>query len=257
MDISKQIEIFEKILGVHLVYHDVRYQFFSRNRIKCRRQYINLHYRHGEYCPIGEVASCVKHCVVKLRNTLIAERPVCRLWHCRKGYVQAVAPVFRNDILCGVLFAGLWQRPLDRVKIRQTAAVLPVIAAGLTEQMENFLTGQSKDNSFEKTVSDFLEQHYNEKITLHDLARKLALSPSRICHLVTEHFGKPFTALLMDFRLEKACRFLTGQYLSVNEIAGLCAFSSVNYFSASFRKKFGISPKIYQQKYSRRKISCK
>ena len=257
MDISRQIEIFEETLGVHLVYHDVRYQFFSRRKIKCSRQYINLHYRHPEYCPISEVASCVKHCVVKLRNTLIGERCACRIWRCRKGYVQLVAPVFRNDILCGVLFAGLWQLPLDKEKIRNTAAVLPVIAEGLTCQMEKFLANQAGNGGFARIVADFLEQHYKEKITLHDLARKLSLSPSRTCHLVTEHFGKPFTALLLDLRLEKASRFLTEQQLSVNECARLCAFGSVNYFSASFRKKFNISPKVYQQKYCKRKISFK
>ena len=106
-------------------------------------------------------------------------------------------------------------------------------------------------------VLQYIYEHYSEKITLHDLARKLALSPSRTCHLVTEHFGKPFTALLLDLRLEKACRFLTEQGVSVNDTAGLCAFGSVTYFSAMFRKKFNISPKAYQQKYCRRKISFK
>ena len=252
MDISLQLEILEKMLGIQLVYHDVHYRYFSSRKIACQRQYLNLHYRHPEHCPIKEVASCVKHCVVKLRNKLLLEHPASLLWRCRKGYVQVVAPVFRDGVLTGVLFAGLWQRPLDKDAIRRIVAVLPVIADGLTARMEDFLAEQKENGGFAVQVMDFLEEHYQENITLQDLAHRLALSPSRTCHRVTEYFGKPFTRLLLELRLEKSCRFLRERHLSVNETARLCAFGSVNYFSSAFRQKFGISPKVYQQKYDRK-----
>ena len=249
MDITEQIVLLEKTLDCRLVFHDVRYRFFSGKKIICQRKYLNLHWRNPDCCPLDEVASCVKHCVVKLRNKLILEKPACRIWRCRKGYVQLAAPVFRGNTLCSVLFAGLWQRPLDKEKIRKISKLLPVIAAGLTEQMENFLETEKECGGFRHDVLNFMEQHYSENITLHDLAHKLSLSSSRTCHLVSGYFGKPFSALLLDLRLEKACSFLNGKFLSVNETARRCGFSSVNYFSAAFRKKYNISPKVYQQKY--------
>ena len=94
-----------------------------------------------------------------------------------------------------------------------------------------------------------MEEHYAENITLHELAHDLSLSASRTCHLVKEQFGKPFSALLLDLRLEKACSLLSSKQLSVYETARRCGFAGVNYFSAAFRKKYNISPKVYQQKY--------
>ena len=251
MDITEQIELLEKMLDCRLVFHDVRYRFFSGRKIKCLRKYRNLHWRNPDCCPLDEVASCVKHCVVKLRNILTIERTPCRIWHCRKGYVQLAAPVFRNNTLCCILFAGLWQRPLDKEKIRRISSILPIVAEGLTGQMENFLEKEKDGGDFRYEVLKFLEQHCSENISLHDLAHKLALSSSRTCHLVTEYFGRSFSVLLLELRLEKACYFLRGKYLSVNETARLCGFSSVNYFSAAFRKKYNISPKVYQLKYSK------
>ena len=236
------------MLDCRLVFHDVQYRFFSGKKIICQRKYLNLHWRNPDYCPLQEVASCVKHCVVKLRNELILKKPSCRIWRCRKGYILLAAPVFRNNTLCSILFAGVWQRPLDKEKIRKLTSILPIVATGLTGQMENFLQTQKDLCGFRYEVLNFMEQHYSENISLHDLAHKLALSSSRTCHLVTEHFGKSFSVLLLELRLEKACHFLRGKYLSVNETARLCGFSSLNYFSAAFRKKYNISPKNYQQK---------
>ena len=249
MDITEQIELLEKMLDCRLVIHDVRYKFFSAKNISCRRKYRNLHYRNPDCCPVDEIASCVKHCVVKLRNVLIMEKTACRIWRCRKGYVQLAAPVFRSNTLCCILFAGMWQLPLDKEKIRRIAKILPIAAAGLTVRMEDFLAAQSDRGGIKHKILNFMEEHYAENITLHELAHDLSLSASRTCHLVKEQFGKPFSALLLDLRLEKACSLLSSKQLSVYETARRCGFAGVNYFSAAFRKKYNISPKVYQQKY--------
>lgn len=100
-----------------------------------------------------------------------------------------------------------------------------------------------------KNTLNFMEQHYSENITLHDFVHEFAFSLSRTCRLITGYLGSQFSALLLDLRLEKACSFLNGKYLSVNETARCCGFPSVNYFSSASRKKYNVSPQVYQQKY--------
>ncbi|MBR2358219.1 MAG: helix-turn-helix transcriptional regulator [Lentisphaeria bacterium] len=245
MDLSDTFAILEEKLDCRLVYHDVRYRFFHTHTVKCQRKYLNLHFRNQDLCPESEVASCVKHCVVKLRNELLLYRPAVRVWRCRKGYVEIVAPVFRHDMLVGVLFAGIWQRPLPKDTLRKIIKLLPVIAEGLTAQMEAAVNAMADKKNFRSEVLAYLEKHYAEKITLHKLAHHLALSPSRICHLISEHFGKPLTKVLLELRLEKACTLLVENDLPIAETARLCGFNSVNYFGAAFRKKFNVSPKKY------------
>lgn len=245
MDLSDTFAILEEKFNCRLVYHDVRYRFFHTKVVKCQRKYLNLHLRNQDFCPGNEIASCVKHCVVKLRNELIMHRPRVRLWRCRKGYVEIVSPVFRNDVLTGVLFAGIWRRPLPKKDLISLTKLLPLLAEGITAEMEHAAAGECHKAGFRGDVMSFLEKYYQEKITLQKLAHHLALSPSRTCHLVREYFGRPLTEVLLDLRLEKACLLLAESNLQITEIARLCGFNSVNYFGAAFRKKFDVSPKKY------------
>ena len=243
MDFTEKFELLEKRLNCRLVYHDVQYRYFHTRVALCSRKFLNLHYRNPDYCQLSEAASCIKHCVVKLRRTLQHERCQVRVWRCRKGYVQLAAPVFTGEVLSGILFAGIWQRPLPRKELHELILLLPVLARGITAQLEE-LAGQGGGvSTLRKNVLDFMEQHYSEDITLGMMAKHLSLSPSRTCHLVTEEFKKPFRKILLEFRLEKAAALLRQEQTRVNEAARLCGFKSVNYFSAAFRQYFGVPPK--------------
>ena len=52
--------------------------------------------------------------------------------------------------------------------------------------------------------------------------------------------------LLREYRLEKAAVSLKdGNQVSIT--ADNCGFNSVTYFSKCFKKRYGVSPKVYQQ----------
>ena len=246
MDITPILEMLERRFSCRLVYHDVRYLFFQ-GAIGCERRYRNLHFRHPDLCPLNEVARCVQHCAVRLRRRIRRDRPEVLFWRCRHGYFQVVAPVFRDDLLTGVLFAGLWKRPLPKALIREIAAVLPVLAEGLTARMEEALTAAPRRVTLRARVLAMLGEEYAKPLTVRHLAHFLSLSPSRASHVVKEEFGKSFSQLLRSIRLEKAGRRLIAEPLRVSEAARLCGFSSVNYFSEAFQKEFGVSPRVWQK----------
>ena len=52
---------------------------------------------------------------------------------------------------------------------------------------------------------------------------------------------------IQDFRLEKSKELLENSKLSISEIAYSTGFSSPNYFSTSFKNKFGKTPKEYRK----------
>ena len=168
-------------------------------------------------------------------------------WRCRHGYLQVVAPVFRDDLLTGVLFAGIWKRPLPKALIREVAAVLPVVAEGLTARMEAVLTAAPRRLTLRSRILAMLGKEYAKPLTVRHLAHFLSLSPSRASHVVKEEFGKSFSQLLRSIRLEKAGRLLIDEQLRVGESAHLCGFGSVTYFSEAFRKEFGVTPRVWQK----------
>ena len=55
-----------------------------------------------------------------------------------------------------------------------------------------------------------------------------------------------------DVRLSRAAEMLKNTDNKITYIAFLCGFEDSNYFSTAFKKKYGISPKIYRKQNSLR-----
>lgn len=88
-------------------------------------------------------------------------------------------------------------------------------------------------------------RHYNENWTLQKMAELSGYSVSRFCSLYTSFFKKSPIDDLLDERIKIAKQLLSLQVYSVNDVATLCGFSSLHYFSSYFKKKVGCAPSKY------------
>jgi AraC family transcriptional regulator of arabinose operon len=79
-----------------------------------------------------------------------------------------------------------------------------------------------------------------------DVARHVALSPSRLSHLFKQETGRSIMDTFNKMRLRHAANLLRYTAHSVEQIAALTGFSSVYYFSAAFKKYTGLSPTAYR-----------
>lgn len=84
-----------------------------------------------------------------------------------------------------------------------------------------------------------------EKWTLERMAEPLGYSVSRFCALYTEFFGKSPMNDLLDMRLEMARQLLELRVYKVEDVARLCGFSSIHYFSNFFKRRTGRAPSAY------------
>jgi AraC-like DNA-binding protein len=80
------------------------------------------------------------------------------------------------------------------------------------------------------------------------LASRAKYSLSRFCVLYKQFFSVTPIEELLDARIEKARALLEYGHKSVTEVAELCGFSSIHYFSRKFKKKTGVSPSEYNKK---------
>ena len=87
--------------------------------------------------------------------------------------------------------------------------------------------------------------HYNEKWDLAKMAGLLGYSVSRFCALYTEFFGQSPMNDLLDKRLEMAKQLLALRAYKVGDVADMCGFASIHYFSNFFKKRTGKSPAEY------------
>lgn len=99
-----------------------------------------------------------------------------------------------------------------------------------------------------RQAMSIIRREYRQNITLQEIADKVYLSPAYFSQLFHKTVGLPFSAYLTDYRLQIASRYLSTDTLPLKEVAPLCGFPTFPYFSAAFKKRFGISPSAYRKK---------
>ena len=88
-------------------------------------------------------------------------------------------------------------------------------------------------------------KHSNQSWTLGQMAALSGYSVSRFSELYKQFFGKSPVDDLLDERLKLAKHLLALKTYSMSEVATLCGFSSLHYFSGFFRKRTGYAPTNY------------
>lgn len=96
-------------------------------------------------------------------------------------------------------------------------------------------------------MQDYIMAHYQEEITLQDLAKAATYSPWHALRAFSEAIGKtPFEYLRM-VRLSVAAKKLRDTNMSVLDIALESAFGSHEGFTKAFSHMFAISPQKYRE----------
>lgn len=96
-------------------------------------------------------------------------------------------------------------------------------------------------------ILKYVEENYQERITLEDLSRLCQYNTSYLSTYFKNHMGINFYDYLTRIRLREATLELCSTENTVLEIAGRHGFPDVKAFNASFRKAFGKSPKEYRK----------
>ena len=97
-----------------------------------------------------------------------------------------------------------------------------------------------------KSVTNYIQSHYMERITLDDLAKHTFLSKSYISRIFSQYFGISFTGYLEILRLSNAARLLKGKG-SLSEIAEDSGFANVNAMIQAFKRYRGVTPGEYRR----------
>lgn len=101
-------------------------------------------------------------------------------------------------------------------------------------------------NQAVKTCLDYMRNHYQQHITLEQLAQLVHLHPNYLCKLFRSYTGQTVFQQLTRIRLENAAELLSKEGLSVCQAANLCGFESVSFFSRKFKQIMGRSPREYK-----------
>lgn len=105
------------------------------------------------------------------------------------------------------------------------------------------------EQDFLRKLNDLIEKNLdNSAYTVENLARGLTISRVQLYRKVKAILGISISDHVNNMRLDKSKELLKKADLNISEIAYAVGFSSPNYFSTSFKNKFGVTPKDYKSK---------
>ncbi|KIL41862.1 histidine kinase [Gordoniibacillus kamchatkensis] len=104
-----------------------------------------------------------------------------------------------------------------------------------------------KEKSSMRDIAKYIETHYREELSLHDIAARFFLSREYISRKFKQEFGVNLSDFLTEIRMRKAKLLLQNPNLRISEVAADVGFSDDKYFSKVFKKATGLSPAEYRK----------
>lgn len=99
------------------------------------------------------------------------------------------------------------------------------------------------------TCIHYLNEHYAENISLEMLCDISAYSRTTLIQRFKQHLGKTPFQYLNELRIRQAKIILTATSLPISTVAEQCGFRCPYYFSNTFQKHCGESPRSYRKRH--------
>lgn len=141
----------------------------------------------------------------------------------------------------------LWQQRLPGYRNLCTAKLYEIFA--LLETQEQAPKGKL---ALLEPGLLYLNAHFDDpELTVGQLAAACRISQVYFRRLFRELYGISPAAAIRQRRLRQAAKLLESTYYSVSEVAAMCGFPDVKYFSTAFKAAMGISPSAYKSEPNR------
>lgn len=108
---------------------------------------------------------------------------------------------------------------------------------------------QNSTHSYVQKGIEFISSNYSYAITVEDIADYVGVSRSHLFRSFETVLGQSPKEYLTDFRMKQACYLLEHSDLSITAIANSLGFDNSLYFSKTFHKQKGMSPKEYRNAF--------
>ncbi len=95
-------------------------------------------------------------------------------------------------------------------------------------------------------AKEILIQHAAEPPLLVELARQVGLNDRKLKQGFRHLFGTTVFGYLQDYRMQQAKQLLHDSDLTIASVAATVGYKNPEAFSTAFRRKFAVSPKVYQ-----------
>ncbi len=97
-----------------------------------------------------------------------------------------------------------------------------------------------------RTIISFLQQNYNQEITLDDVAASVNICKSECCRFFKKHMDMTIFDYILLLRIQNSLPLLRDGE-NITKVAGMVGFSSPAYYSQIFKRYMKCSPREYRK----------
>ena len=119
----------------------------------------------------------------------------------------------------------------------------------LHEESDKQISETNEHDIYRKALQ-YIKEHYTEGITVADVSKHINYSESYFGYAFKKKYKMTVSQYVRELQLAKAKNLLENTSFSVSSVATYVGFDDFTYFSALFKKYFGLSPKEYRKKRS-------
>lgn len=97
-----------------------------------------------------------------------------------------------------------------------------------------------------RDIITFIEEHYNQDISLEDVAKSATICKSECCRFFKKHMGMTIFDYILYVRIQNSLPLLANAD-SITEVASTVGFSSPSYYSQIFKRYMKCTPMEYKK----------
>ena len=138
---------------------------------------------------------------------------------------------------------------IDTVSGKQSLEELKAFVLMLFEKSARSLPENSVMHEKVIQAKQYIAEHYAEPdLSLNSIARALFINASYLCSLFKKGTKTTIVEYIKDHRLELAKQMFDDKTdLTISEVATAIGYGDEYYFMRCFKKKYGISPRVYRR----------
>lgn len=106
---------------------------------------------------------------------------------------------------------------------------------------------EDKMSNITSMAIKYIEEHYNEEISLYDVSKYVSVTPQYFSKLFKDETGYNFVEWITNTRVKKAKDLMNNKDKTIKEVCYMVGYHDPNYFSRIFKKIVGVSPTDYMK----------
>lgn len=198
------------------------------------------------------------------------------IYRCHAGLIEVTTPIINNDVVCGYLMIGqmtdisnkeeLANHIITHCSSYADCKTLTKLSKGIKYKSGEQIFAISKlvdicakhiqlkalirpsNEDFLPLLESYVDDHLTETLTVEFLCNKFNTSRTQLYAAFATKVRGGLAAFIKDKRLQTAKMLLKTTDFSIAEVMKRTGFSSLNYFSKAFKKKYGMTPRRFKIK---------